>query len=555
MVKKLSFIYVLIFIASLGLSQVEVVHYFPQYLDSITNELSKPELKETYSALVLNGDTTKEGSYKTYFETSDQVKLIGNYTKGLRNGPFVSYYENGNVKWKRSYVKGLQLGEEYFFYPTGTENYHASYKLIEDQKVRFTKFYSDNTKWAECTLIANNIEGAYSEYFRSGKIASITEFKQGEKQGAFQTYYENGRIQEKGSFQQGILHDSLIVYTDEDYVLKKALFIQGKIQGTLKEYYPNTYQLKKISNYTLDTLNGTCLTYYSNGQLETSCTYKQGVLDQDYIVYHDNGQLNIKVTYIKGMKQGRFKEYDREGNVIRIGQYKNNELDGEIEAFYKDNALFWTHHFKQGIKIGTHYDYWENGKLKIFRIYDAGKIRSDAYYTDKEVLFESNKFSYEIHPRDGKEAVVIERTRFDKKGVKSGLETYFDKQRHGAWKSFYSNGKLASLSTYKFNKLQGSYITYYSNGKVEVEGNYSRGVKSGTWKTYDKSKKLILIEHFSKGRLHGDYIEYGNKKNVLKKGRYSLGKKEGWWEFYDTSGKSMTKKLFQKDKLIKEESK
>ena len=553
MVKQF-YTYLFLLISSLGFSQTEIVHYFPQYLDTITNQLSKPELKEKYQAIITNGDTVKDGFYKTYFETSEQIKLDGNYAKGEKNGDFISYYENGNPKWTRSYQKGIQLGKEVYFYPNGKENYHADYKLTKGSQVRFTKYYPDNIKWAECSLDHNQIQGAYSEYFRNGKIASITEFQSGQKNGGFQTYYDNGQIQEKGSFKNGLLNDSLILYTDQDYVIKKALFVDGKVDGNLLEFYPNVSQLKKSSNYNLDTLHGANTSYYPNGQVETSCTYLRGFLDQDYIVYHDNGQLNIKVFYTQAQKQGPFIEYNKEGDIIRTGKYKNNELDGEVKGFYPDNILHWSHHFNMGIKTGVHQDYWQTGKLKISRSYDDGKLRIESNYSEKGIVSKKVRYSYQISQRSGKEEVISDVSFFDKKGTISESRSYLDKQKHGTWKSFYFNGKPSLLSNYKFNKLQGDYITYYSSGKTEIKGRYSRNVKSGEWHTFDKSGKLTLTAHYMKGRLHGEWIKYTGKKVIIEKGKYSFGKKEGWWDFYDSSGKLLNKKLYQKDKLIKEES-
>ncbi len=538
----------------MSFAQTEVIHYFPQYVDSVTKILSKPELKEKYQAEILNGDTVKNGAYNTYFETSEQVKLAGVYLNGQKNGAFISYYENGNIKWERSYTKGLQLGKETFFYSDGRESYHADYDLIENLKVRFTKYFTDNTKRAECTLENNKIQGAYSEYFRTGKIASITEFSGGEKNGKFQTYYENGLIQEKGSFKNGLLNDSLILFTDQDFVIKKALFVDGKVEGNLVEYYPNKTQLKKSSNYNLDTLHGANTSYYPNGQVETSSTYKRGYLDGNYIVYHSNGQLNIKVVYIKALKQGSFIEYNKEGDIVRTGKYKDNELDGEVKGFYADQTIHWLHYFKSGVKIGVHQDYWESSKLKTSRSYDKGKVRIESQYIEKGIISKKVKFSYQLSQRTGKEEVIRDVTLFDKKGIISDSRSYIDKLKHGTWKSFHSNGKPSILSTYKFNKLQGDYITYHSSGKTEIKGRYSRGLKNGEWQVFDKSSKLTLVEHFMKGRLHGESIKYTGKNVVLEKGKYSLGKKEGWWEFYDSSGKLLNKKLYQKDKLIKEES-
>lgn len=69
------------------------------------------------------------------------IKIKGDLVKGLRQGLWESYYENG-VKWSESnYLFGLRNGTYKIFYPNGRLKIHGAYK--NEKKSGIWYFYNE----------------------------------------------------------------------------------------------------------------------------------------------------------------------------------------------------------------------------------------------------------------------------------------------------------------------------------------------------------------------------------------------------------------------------
>ena len=73
---KTPFIFILLFsIASICRAQQTVTHYFPQYIDSTSGQLSKQYIKEHFEIKIQGKDTLKHGKYVSfYYETKDTLQ-------------------------------------------------------------------------------------------------------------------------------------------------------------------------------------------------------------------------------------------------------------------------------------------------------------------------------------------------------------------------------------------------------------------------------------------------------------------------------------------------
>lgn len=69
-------------------------------------------------------------------------------------------------------------------------------------------------------------------------------------------------------------------------------------------------------------------------------------------------------------------------------------------------------------------------------------------------------------------------------------------RRHGAWESFYENGKKNSATYYINGVRNGHSIVYHPNGAVYYYGEYKNDEKAGLWKTFDEEGQLISEDEF-----------------------------------------------------------
>ena len=83
-----------------------------------------------------------------------------------------------------------------------------------------------------------------------------------------------------------------------------------------------------------------------------------------------------------------------------------------------------------------------------------------------------------------------------KKQLKLGGPTDNDGNRHGAWESYFENGKMNSKTYYLHGIKDGHSIVYYPNGGIHYQGEYKNDEKIGVWKTYNEKGELISEDEF-----------------------------------------------------------
>lgn len=57
--------------------------------------------------------------------------------------------------------------------------------------------------------------------------------------------------------------------------------------------------------------------------------------------------------------------------------------------------------------------------------------------------------------------------------------------RHGLFRAYHENGKLASEGNYVDGVEQGDWIDYHENGAVAAKGAYDKGVEVGEWEFWN----------------------------------------------------------------------
>ncbi len=98
-----------------------------------------------------------------------EIKLFEKlYHDGQLDGPYLEYYQNGQVKIDANYVKGALQGPYRMYYSNG--------------KLKVASNYS-----------AGNLSGAFKSYHKNGKIKEDGNYNQiGKKIGTFVYYRDNG---------------------------------------------------------------------------------------------------------------------------------------------------------------------------------------------------------------------------------------------------------------------------------------------------------------------------------------------------------------------------
>ena len=91
---------------------------------------------------------------------------------------------------------------------------------------------------------------------------------------------------------------------------------------------------------------------------------------------------------------------------------------------------------------------------------------------------------------------------------KDGVKTYYDAAQTKLKELYevqevYTFGDDPSQAQVVQQK-HGAYFSYYENGKLQSTGGYANGKKNGEWKYYDDKGKLTKLETYANGELQAE---------------------------------------------------
>lgn len=183
-----------------------------------------------------------------------------------------------------------------------------------------------------------------------------------------------------------------------------------------------------------------------------------------------------------GLKQGYWKKYYPNGNLMYVGFFKDGKPAGEMKRYFESGNLQADMQFnKQGNYAGA----------KIY--YEDGTLASDGFYANSK---------------------------------KDSIWDYYS----------YYDQKLKSRETYKNGLKDGYSWNYYPDGTVFEQTMWKHGLKDGIWKQFYQDGSLRLNANWAGGKLTGDYLVYYNNGNPMVVGLYKDDKREGTWEYYNENG-------------------
>jgi uncharacterized protein len=375
-------------------------------------------------------------------------------------------------------------------------------------------------------------DGYQKFFYPNGKVASEGTMKQGNPDGYWKSYYENGTLKSEGNRKNFELDSTWKFYNEEGKIILEVTYRNGKKNG-IKTTFMDKETVKE--NFRNDVKEG--ITRY----------------------YYPGGKLKMEVPFINGMEQGFGREYGTDGNIITLIEYKrgfvierlkinrrdkNNLKQGKWFTFWDNGNIRVEGTYKDDRKDGYFKEYAENGDLltvskyindvkqenaeEITKLdirneyYPDGKIRASATYRDdvpEGIRREYNEEGRIVKSFLYKDGIVLGEGIIKEDGT-----------RDGHWKEFYADGTLRSEGDYKEGKPAGDWKYFYPNGKLEQAGRYtSTGKFQGSWKWYFDTGQLMLEEEYAGGVKDGIHTEYDENGKITEEGEYVKGLEDGPW--------------------------
>ena len=505
----------------------------------------------------LEPDTTRNGLF-TYYHDSSLTKVTeGVYEKGMHSGTWKGYFKNSNILKAEYHYENGKLSGLYAYYDSTTRNKVVEEYYEKGLRTGAMKFYdsaSGNlTGVVNCLNGDRNGDGIY--YYSNGKTKAKGIYKDDRKEGDWEFYYDSGEIKSVEHYSKGLADGP---YKSFDSVTHR-LYLEGQ--------YANDLPIALFKVYSVQT-----------GELYITVPYERGKVNGEECFY-DNGKKKHIVTFKDGIKNGRDVEYYKEQPEIKKseGYNANGKKTGEWKTYYMNGSLGILEHFDEdklsGVVIsydsatgyktneGTFVNDMRNGAVKYYtkgtkNVYLIETYKNDSmegavtgYYENGDIKYKGN---YLNGARDGTWKYFFRNGHtqylegFTNKGHKcvsteydslSGkilsVESFVDKKKQGECKYYFpGTDSLSAVEHYEEDSLQGVAAYYYRPGYLKSQGSYTLGVMTGAWKYYYRNGHLRSMETYTSG-LSGDAVSYDSiNGNVLFRGKNIKDTISGEWTYY-----------------------
>lgn len=464
-----------------------------------------------------------QSEYQVYRYANDSISSEGTLRDGKPDGFWKTYYENGILKSEGNRKDFLLDGQWVFYSEEGDTTLLVNYE--RDIKNGLRKIYMSD-EIIEDHFDQGTRVGVSRRYDRRYHLLQVMSIKDGYEEGHSPVYDTTGRLVEIITYKKGFVNSREVINRYDS---------QGQKHGYWKEFYPD-FSLKSEIYYKHGLRDGFYKLYDEKGNLLVITKY---VNDVEQIIasemkplqmkheYYPNGRIKREASFRDGKKEGTWREFDENGNVVSSQIYKNGTLvqsgvmdtdgtrRGEWVELYPDSTLRSKGLFINGKRSGEWKFYYPGEILEQVGSYKDGQLdgRWTWYYPSGKVQKEEEFFNgapegnYIEYDENGN--CIVKGSYFDgmKSGKwieKSGNETFEGEYRNdrqvGEWISYYSNGKMAFKGSFKGGYPDGEHLYYYTNGRLREIQQYSGGIRHGVWKKFLDTGELFFEETYEQGK-------------------------------------------------------
>ncbi len=167
---------------------------------SCSNGLKEINIKDDEGTIVekyyIDEDSLRQGPYVSYLNEG-KVFEESNYKNNEFDGERTIYHKNGEIEIKEIYKDGVLEGPYKTFYDNGQLNLLANYHngIMEG----IVKRYYETGELMEEVTFSNNMEnGPFTEYHKNGQVKWKGNYKNGDNEyGIIEEYNEEGELVKK----------------------------------------------------------------------------------------------------------------------------------------------------------------------------------------------------------------------------------------------------------------------------------------------------------------------------------------------------------------------
>ena len=146
------------------------------------------------------------------------------------------------------------------------------------------KKIQDDKEILSFSVKEGKIDGLYVEYYSSGSIKSLSNFKNGILDGKYSKFYQNDLLMEEFHYKNGLMQGERILNWRNGNLKEKNFFKRGAMTRASEFYFSNGNPRKIISFDVNGRRDGEWIDYDSDGKLKLKVVYKSGIV-LDSIIY------------------------------------------------------------------------------------------------------------------------------------------------------------------------------------------------------------------------------------------------------------------------------
>ncbi|CAM1355952.1 toxin-antitoxin system YwqK family antitoxin [Tenacibaculum ascidiaceicola] len=238
------------------------------------------------------------------------------------------------------------------------KGYHSNLGLLQSEGLIENhlyqgkwKFYHKDGKTIKQIVeyVNDTLHGMREDYWENGNLKSTVNIIKGKHNGESLHYYESGNLKERNNQKNGVFYGSMIKYYKNKNVESERKYWNDKLIDSCKTYYENG-QLRLLQFFDLDTISmkksGMQINYYPNGKIEAELVYEENIANIKR--YYESGELEEISTKKNNQHHGQVTVYYKNGNKKIEGIAKNGYYDGKFKFFNKSGELEKTVNYNLG---------------------------------------------------------------------------------------------------------------------------------------------------------------------------------------------------------------
>ena len=456
-----------------------------------------------------------DGIRTTYY-TNGNISLVENYKDDVK-GTSTSYAVNGGKECEVNFVDGKRDGKMICLFSNGSVNSETNYSKGKLEG-SYTRYNSLNTIVESYNYENDLYEGKQLEYYDSKTLKSEVTYAKGKVLGSYKSYYTNGTLEKENSFEDGKIKKAITYFQNEKkssestYNNKEELELYSYYDPEENKYFEENYksgELKSGLQFSRKNPNPVAVSLSStpfvmkdfDGNELASGDFEKDKKMGEWNHYYSSGIKSIQETFISGKLNSISKDYEKNGMIRGIKNYKDNELNGLYEV-YENGILDRNYCYENGKQLGPHQSFYSDGSLK-----------SEGYLVNGENNF--NKIDYWQNGSIFKKNTYID-------DVLSAVKTY--------------NAKGEKENSFDYKNKTGKFTFKYNNGTTFVTSDFINGQLNGQLIEKDKFDNIIASSEFINGKRWNSYKDYSPLGTLYRESTFYNGSLNGIDKVYDIVG-------------------